>query len=246
MVTIGGRAHTLDEIKQVGDLGYPFAEINLDDPDTISRQIGELLELKQHYKLYYLAHYPNEGNPSDLKTLKEVFVPKVKKLIEFSPTLGIRKGTIHFWMDKRWASKEIISSKIKMLTELVEYASRHDMILCLENLTSRQESFCDYFKEIPALKMTMDIGHGQLLSNENTCFGFMEHLFDKIEHLHVHDNLGGTTVKDDLHLPLGEGIVDYPRIFSILKQKGYSSTITMEVKPAAMAKTRMAIVEHIR
>ncbi len=246
MVTIGGRAHTLEEIKLVGELGYPFAEINLDDPEQVADQLDQLLKLKERYELYYLAHYPNEGNPSDLKTLKEVFVPKVKRLIEFSPKLGIKKGTVHFWMDKRWASKEIISEKIKMLTGLVEHATKNDLVLCLENLTSRQESFKEYFQHIPNLRMTMDIGHGQLLSKENTCFGFMEHVFEKIEHLHVHDNLGGTTVKDDLHLPLGEGIVDYPKIFSILKQKGYSSTITMEVKPAAMAKTHTAIVEHIR
>ena len=246
MVTIGGRAHSLEEIKQVGELGYPFAEINLDDPQTVENQLDQLLELKQQYGLYYLAHYPNEGNPSDLKNLKEVFVPKVKKLIDLSPKLGIKKGTVHFWMDKRWAKQEVIDEKIKMLGELVEHAIENGIILCLENLTARQESFRDYFKKIPELKMTMDIGHGQLLSKENTSFGFMEHVFDKIEHLHVHDNLGGTTVKDDLHLPLGEGIVDYPKIFSILKSKGYNSTITMEVKPAAMAKTHMAIAEYIR
>ena len=246
MVTIGGRAHSLEEIKQVGELGYPFAEINLDDPQTIENQLDQLLELKEQYNLYYLAHYPNEGNPSDLKNLKEVFVPKVKQLIDLSPELGIKKGTVHFWMDKRWATREVIDEKIKMLAELVAHAAENGIMLCLENLTARQESFKDYFKKIPELRMTMDIGHGQLLSKENTSFGFMEHVFDKIKHLHVHDNLGGTTVKDDLHLPLGEGIVDYPRIFSILKNKGYNSTITMEVKPAAMAKTHMAIVEYIR
>lgn len=246
MVLIGGRAHTFEEIEAVGKLGYPFAEINLDEPEKIEKGLDHLLKLKTKYNLFYLAHYPNEGNPSDLKNLQEVFVPKVKKLIEYSPLLGIKKGTIHFWMDKRWASSELITKKLKMLADLVAHAKEHEMMLCLENLTSRQESFKDYFAYIPDLRMTMDIGHGQLLSRENTSFGFMEHVFDKIEHLHVHDNLGGTTVKDDLHLPLGEGIVDYPKIFSILKQKGYKSTITMEVKPSAMAKTRQAIVEYIR
>lgn len=245
MATIGGRAHTLEEIKQVGELGYPFAEINIDDPDAIEAQMDQLLELKQRYKLFYLAHYPNEGNPSDLKTLRSVFVPKLKRLMAFSPRLGINKGTLHFWMDKRWASQALIDAKIDMLAELVEQARQMNMILCLENLTSRQESFQDYFRQIPDLRMTMDIGHGQLLSRENTSFGFMEHVFDKIEHLHVHDNLGGTTVHDDLHLPLGDGVVDYPRIFTILKQKGYRSTITMEVKPEAMAQTYQAIVSYI-
>ncbi|MBU3917343.1 sugar phosphate isomerase/epimerase [bacterium] len=245
MIVIGGRAHSVEEIIKVGQLGYPYAEINIDDPAKIEKQLEELLELKEKYNLYYLAHYPNEGNPTDLKNLKENFVPKLKKLMRFSATLGIKKATMHFWMDKRWATEDVIVAKIDMLTELADYAGQNNVVLCLENLTSNQESFSRYFKLIPSLRMTMDIGHGQLLSKENTCFGFMEHLFDKIAHVHVHDNLGGTGVKDDLHLALGEGIVDYPGIFSILKKKGYDSTMTMEVKPPDMGRTQKAIEKYI-
>ncbi len=246
MAIIGGRAHTIKEIKMVGELGYPYAEINVDNFDKIEKQLDELLKLKKTYGIYYLAHYPNEGNPADTKNLRERFLPKMKKLIELSQKLDIRKGTMHFWMDKRWASEELITEKLSMLSELVECAEQNNLTLCLENLTAKQESFAEYFKRIPGLKMTMDIGHGQLLSKENTSFGFMEHLFDKIGHVHVHDNLGGTGVQDDLHLPLGDGVVDYPRILSILKNKGYTSTITMEVKPADMPKTHTAIQKYIR
>lgn len=246
MITIGGRAHNIDEINQVGKLGYPFAEINIDDPDKIESLLPELLTLKKQYGLFYLAHYPNEGNPADLDNLRDNFVPKVKRLIEYSPLLGIEKGTIHFWMDRRWASEEVIVEKIKMLCELSEHAKKNQMVLCLENLTARQDSFGRYFNAVPELRMTMDIGHGQLLSRENTSFGFMEHHFEKIAHVHVHDNMGGTGVEDDLHLPLGDGIVDYPGIFTILNNKGYNSTITMEVKPAQMARTRKAIEQYLR
>ncbi len=246
MVTIGGRAHTIEEIIKVGEMGYPFAEINIDDPENIESQLPELIRLREKYNLYYLAHYPNEGNPADLKNLENRFLPKVKKLIFLSGQLEIEKGTIHFWMDNRWASEEIIAAKIDMLAELADYATENNIVLCLENLTARQDSFTRFFERIPNLRMTMDIGHGQLLSRENTSFGFMEHHFDKIAHVHVHDNHGGTGVEDDLHLPLGEGIVDYPAILTILQQKNYQSTITMEVKPADMAKTRTAIEQYIR
>ena len=246
MVTIGGRAHTIEEIIQVGELGYPFAEINIDDPEKIENELNELLRLKKHFGLNYLAHYPNEGNPADLDSLQNRFLPKIKKLIAFSLELGIKKGTIHFWMDKRWASERIISAKINMLAEMVNCATQNDMVLCLENLTARQDSFARFFKAIPDLRMTMDIGHGQLLSKENTSFGFMKHHFNKIAHVHVHDNMGGTGVQDDLHLPLGDGIVDYPQILTLLKEHNYNSTISMEVKPADMARTQKAIEQYIR
>ncbi len=246
MAIIGGRAHNIKEIHKVGNLGYPYAEINIDDPEKIERQLEELLELKKKYGIYYLAHYPNEGNPADVKNLQESFIPKMKKLMDFSPVLGIGKGTMHFWMDKRWASSEVVSAKIEMLSELVDHASENELVLCLENLTARHESFSAIFQVVPDLMMTMDIGHAELLSKENTCFGFMEHVFDRIAHVHVHDNLGGTSVKDDLHLPLGKGKVDYPKILSILNEKGYTSTITMEVKPFDMPKTKAEVERYIK
>jgi sugar phosphate isomerase/epimerase len=102
------------------------------------------------------------------------------------------------------------------------------------------------FHNVPDLKMTLDIGHGQLLSRENTSFGFIENCFPRIEHVHVHDNRGGTSPKDDIHLSLGEGIVDHRRILTLLKEKGYESTMTMEVKVSAMEKTKDAILDCLR
>ncbi len=237
MPVIGGRAHDIKQIHEVGRLGYDFAEISLLEPAVVENQYNELMDLKDKYGMYYLAHYPNEGNPSDSEMLQEKFIPKMKKLINLTQKLGIKKGTMHFWIDKRWASDSLIITKIDLLSELVEYAKAKDVTICLENLTERYDSFSAAFDKIPDLRMTMDIGHGELLASKNTLFGFTEHVFQKIEHIHVHDNLGGTTVEDDLHLALGEGTIDYPKILTILKEKEYNDTISMEVKPVDMPKT---------
>ena len=246
MVIIGGRAHTLEQIDEVGKLGYPYAEIDVNDPDTIDQQSDDLLYLKEKYNLFYLAHYPNEGDPSDLGLLKEQFVPKMKKLFACTRKLGIQKGTMHFWMDQRWAPPDLVKGKMNLLSELTDDAIKKGIVLCLENLTAQHDTFSVVMDAIPDLRMTMDIGHGELRSEVNTSFGFMEHLWDRIAHVHVHDNRGGTTVKDDLHLPLGDGIVDYPRILSLLKEKGYNSTLTMEVLPADMVRTQAAVERYIR
>ncbi len=47
MTVIGGRAHSLEEINKVGQLGYPYAEINIDDPEKIEKQLEELIDLPQ-------------------------------------------------------------------------------------------------------------------------------------------------------------------------------------------------------
>ncbi len=245
MAIIGGRAHNLSHVHEVARLGYPFAEISIFEAEEMRRSLDDFLAVKEKYGIDYLAHYPNEGNPFDAKVLEENFVPRMNKLFEVSHALGIAKGTLHFWMDKRWAEPSLLSAKRALLSEMVASASGQGITLCIENLTEQYESFAEVCDTIPELRMTLDIGHGELLSRENTSFNFIRHLFEKIEHLHVHDNHGGTSVKDDLHLPLGEGRVDYPRIFSMLKEKGYRHTVTMELKPEEMPRTKRLIEEYL-
>jgi len=242
---IGGRAHSLADIHAIGNLGYPYAEISLYVPERVETDLDQLLILKEEYGITYLAHFPNEGNPLDVANLRENFVPTMTRLFELSAKLGIEKGTFHFWIDGRRIASDVISQKIELILNMAAAAKRLGIVLCLENLSETYKDFMPAFQSIPDLMMTLDIGHAQLLTQKNTSFGFIDHYFSRIAHLHVHDNLGGTSVKDDLHLPLGEGIVDYPGIFSLLKEKTYSSTITMEVKPPAMIKTKEKILKYI-
>jgi len=245
MWKIGGRAHTLKELGEVIALGYPFAEISLNDPLKVEGRLEELLRIREASGIDYLAHYPNEDHPTDPVILKNRFLPRMERLLELSRRLGIRKGTLHFWMDRRWIAPETATEKTRLLGEMVSRAGTAGITLCLENLSERHDSFAPLFEAIPDLRMTLDIGHGELLSHENTSFGFIEHCFDRIAHVHVHDNRGGTSVKDDLHLPPGEGVVDFPRIFALLKGKTYRSTITMEVKPGDMPAARQRILQFM-
>jgi sugar phosphate isomerase/epimerase len=241
MITIGGRAHNLEEIIAVSKLGYPTLEISIDDPDKVSAWIPRLLEIKDTYGTSFLAHYPNEDNPFDLEILRDKFLPRIKTLMEISRQLDIHKGTLHFWIDKRWAPSVLIRGKIELLSCMVDMGNDLGITVCIENLTERFNSFTPAFETIPDLRMTLDIGHAQLLAKKNTSFGFMENCFSRIAHVHAHDNNGGTSVKDDLHLALGEGSLDYKAILKSLISKGYDSTITMEVKPQDMSRTKKTL-----
>jgi sugar phosphate isomerase/epimerase len=48
---------------------------------------------------------------------------------------------------------------------------------------------------------------------------------DRIGHLHVSDHFG----KEDQHLPIGAGIIDFSKVVKALKGIGYNDTITLEV-----------------
>jgi sugar phosphate isomerase/epimerase len=165
--------------------------------------------------------------------------------MDLSWQLGITKATLHFWIDQRWAPADLIPRKLELLSRIVGYGNEYGITVCIENLSERTESFGPAFDAILDLRMTLDIGHAQLLSQQNTSFRFIEDYFSRIVHLHVHDNRGGTSVKDDLHLPLGDGIVDYQTIIASLINRGYDSTITMEVKSKDMPRTRKALGDCI-
>lgn len=245
MAIIGGRAHSIKEIHEVGKLGYPFAEISLYEPEQIEDELKELLEVKNRYGLFYLAHYPNEGNPVDVTHLRNNFVPRMKRLFELSASVGVVKGTFHFWLEERRIPHDVVLQKIDLIAQMAASAGSRGIVLCLENLSEPYLGFIPAFERVTDLGMTLDIGHAQLLTDENTSFGFIRNCFGRIKHIHVHDNHGGASHKDDQHLPLGQGIVDYPRILSLLKGRGYASTVTMEVKPSEMPGTRDEILKYL-
>ncbi|HUN55449.1 MAG TPA: sugar phosphate isomerase/epimerase [Smithella sp.] len=246
MITIGTRAHNIEEIIAASKFGCPTLEISLDDPAIVSKWLPQLLDIKNSCGISFLAHYPNEDNPVDVEILRDKFLPRIKSLMVLSRRLDINKATIHFWLDKRRAPEDLIRGKIELLSRIVAYGADFGITVCIENLTERSDSFTQAFEAIPGLRMTLDIGHAQLLARQNTSFGFIEDCFPKIAHVHVHDNFGGTNVKDDLHLALGEGSVDYKAIIQSLVNKGYDSTITMEVKPKDIAKTKQTLEDCIR
>jgi sugar phosphate isomerase/epimerase len=235
---IGGRAHNLEQAQRVCDMGLPYAEISLYDPDIVERQKEAWQTLREEYGIEYIAHYPNEDRPLDLVFLKERFVPRIRNLLHLSRQLCISKATLHFWVDRRWIPASFLAEKLELLAEIVKMAKDHGIVLCLENLTEKCESLGPVFEMIPDLKMTLDIGHAELLSSENNSFELIWEFFPRIFNVHAHDNNGGKWVEDDLHLALGKGTVDYTRIFSMLKDRGYEHSITMEMSPEDMHKTK--------
>ena len=139
MAIIGGRAHSMEEIHAVGELGYPHAEISLYVPDQVEAELGQLRELKSRYGLNYLAHFPNEGNPFDLEKLKKAFLPRMKRLFELAAELGITKGTFHCWIDSRWIAPDTAREKIVSGPQ-ISTASRARVIPVKSSASARSRS----------------------------------------------------------------------------------------------------------
>ena len=68
----------------------------------------------------------------------------------------------------------------------------------------------------------------------------------RIRHVHLHDKWGGQSQDDDLHLPIGDGTVDFRAIVASLMSTGCDGTITLEVKLEFQVNCRVTVEELVR
>jgi sugar phosphate isomerase/epimerase len=239
----GARAHSLDEIEFLAEANFESAEIDWKDPHSLSTNFAEMAMLRDKYSIAYLAHGPNERNPFDVDEIIEVMGPSVRQLLDLAPELGITIHTQHLWLDPRFMSTEAIARKLDLLERWVEHAVRAGVTLCIENLSEHADHFAPAFQRLPGLCMTLDLGHGEILSQPNASFDFITRFPERIRHVHLHDNHGGSHVKDDLHLPIGEDNIDFAAILRELRAAGYNSGFSFEVKLKHVEQSRDAIRE---
>lgn len=237
MLFIAARARNIEDARKCIDMGFETLEITLPCPGG-DQEINAWSNLAAEHDISFLAHGPLEGDPTNLINLKNNYVPHLKRAIDDARNLNCRGLTIHFWLESRWLKKSVIEEKVKLLKIVAEYAEIEGMELYLENLSELWPDLDRALEEIPSLGLTLDVGHAQIFQPANASPEIIEHLFDKVRHLHLHDNNGGTSPKDDLHLIPGRGIVPFDRIFKLLKTRGYNRTATLELYTYEMEEAR--------
>jgi sugar phosphate isomerase/epimerase len=155
--------------------------------------------------------------------------------------MSIRSLNIHLLIDRKRVSHLVLAEKINALKNIVEYGRKNSVAINLENLSETAEDFEPVINEIPDLGLTLDVGHANLNGSENKSISIIEKFGKLIRHVHLHDNRGGQSKDDDLHLPIGAGTVDFPGIMASLLGSGYDGTMTLEVKPEFQRVVRISV-----
>jgi sugar phosphate isomerase/epimerase len=230
-IALGGTARNPEDVAMLHDLGLDFAEISLKDMSNFARSISGFVEMRSKTNLFYLCHGPNEGDPNDTTYLKEHYLPSILDILDIMPKLDMSLLTLHLWVDHRFVKAPVIDLKIDLLREIIDTARERKITICLENLSESSIDLDKLFKALPQLYLTLDLGHAQLLRPKTTAFDLITAYPHRIKHLHLHDNMGGNSVNDDLHLPVGDGNVYFYGILGALKEAGYTGTATLELKP---------------
>jgi sugar phosphate isomerase/epimerase len=230
----------LDELEAISELGFDYLELTMDPPQAhysiIRQQKKRLLKALDRKQMKLVCHFPSFVYTADLTPgLRKASLNEVIKSLEVAAELGCLKAVLHpsyimglgiFVMD------QARGYALESLGAIMEKAHQLDLLICLENLFPKAhslvepEDFADIFVKFPNLKMTLDTGHAHIEDTEGKrAVKFIERFPDRIDHIHVSDNLG----EADNHLPVGAGTVNFNEIVKALKGIGYDNTITLEV-----------------
>lgn len=90
----------------------------------------------------------------------------------------------------------------------------------------------------PAFSICLDVGHAHCYSKHNVV-DWIEALGSNIGHVHIHDNDSSW----DHHQPLGQGTIEWKKVFNILKKHGVDS-FTIEHPKAKLYKESMTFLER--
>ncbi|NWF97051.1 MAG: sugar phosphate isomerase/epimerase [Candidatus Thorarchaeota archaeon] len=157
--------------------------------------------------------------------------------------------TFHSTLSSLFYEDEDIDDFLSSIGLACDAARETGVVLSVETLGSYYTEFTLLFDANPNVRMTLDIGHGQILAHRNRAIGHIDSFFDRIVLVNVHDNRGEEMVQEvlrlkrernvtreemremvrryDTHMPIGEGSIDFPSIFRSLKQHGYNGKFLM-------------------
>ena len=229
----------LGEIEEIGEMAFDYVEVTMDPPEATPQKIQpqkrSIKELLDRYRMGIMGHLPTFVWTSDLyESLRKASLQEQFDALEAAADLGIKKMVLHPGMITGLG--KLLPDRIKGLAmesidAMVRKASSFGIILCLENMFPQANflvqpyEFQDVFKSFPELRLTLDIGHANLGTGKNRSSDFIRLFGDRISHVHANDNFG----KDDNHLPIGAGIIDFEKILKALNQAHYDETMTLEV-----------------
>lgn len=200
------------------------------------RKTSMLVDLGKSYGLSYSVHAPsadiNIASPS--RNLLNVMMKRLKRSMECACALGaylwvfhpgLKTGISSFYPEAEWRQN------IKSVQLLYKYSKIYGIKVAIENLpepypflmksVEEFQRFYDEIGEAADMGFALDVGHANINGQIEL---FIEKFRDKLIHIHVHDNHG----REDQHLGIGYGKVNWESFANALKSISYDRTVIVE------------------
>ena len=227
------RHDVVQEIGWMAEMGLEFIDLTLEPPGAgywqIDRKaIRQALDRNRMGIVGHTAYYLPLGHP--FEELRKGAVSAFTHCLECFAELGAKVMNIHPDTKAPMHDRSfVVKQNLRSLQELLEVSRRTGVTLMVENLPgdfNSADQLAELLDQLPEIGLHLDLGHTNLLVEENSAADILETFSGRLRHVHLHDNHGGN---HDLHLPLGAGTLDVPSCVEILQRHGYDGTITLEV-----------------
>ena len=202
-----------------------------------SDEVKELRRFLKGTRLYFPVTHMDKQIGETLSEFglegREKAMALFRRDLETACEIGSKKLVLHLWNGPH--SDENFDASLELYEEMHELAAREGILLTTENVTCIKNVCLDHLKKMhrlfPFARFTYDTkmahlhGENELLETEK----YVNLLSSGVIcHLHMNDS---DILPDMSRLPImhiGEGKVDFGRVFSLLKQIGYCGTATVE------------------
>ncbi|WP_022664333.1 sugar phosphate isomerase/epimerase family protein [Desulfospira joergensenii] len=245
-----------DELRKIADLGFDYFELSLDPPCAhyaeINRIRTELSRTLEDCGMELICHLPTFVYTADLAPrIRKASLEEMIFSLKTAARLHAVKAVVHPPMLSGlgpFVPEKAAGLARESLATVVTEAEGLGIPLCLENMFPgyhtffSPEHFIHVFEAFPGLQLTLDTGHANMGDPEGTrLFEFIRMFPDRIGHIHVSDNNG----KQDEHLRVGSGSIDFEKFAGQIKKSGYNHTMTLEIfspdpKDLIQSRDRMA------
>lgn len=229
----------LQEIEALGPLGFDYLEITMDAPHAhhtvLLAQKAAIEKTLQRFHLALVCHLPTFVSTADLTDrLREASIEEMRLSLQAAAELHPLKVVLHpsFIHGLGAMMPEIAQQYARTaMARLLHEAERLKLKVCVENMFPRAlslvrpEEFDALFASHPAAKLTLDTGHAHIGGGTQRILAFIERFAGRLGHIHASDNFG----REDEHLPIGVGTIDFPKVVQALQRADYDDTITLEV-----------------
>ncbi len=217
-----------DEAEFCGKSGYDFLDLTIEGPEAINVDAAELKPILDAYELSVTGHtdpclpyaYPIQG-------VRDACFKELERCARIFSDLGAKVMNIHpCYYCPPAMRNSLVSFQIEALQPIADMAASYGLALVFENYKApfdRVSTIKRLLTDVPGLGLHLDFGHTNFgMDNYDV---FCGELGEYIRHVHFSDNRS----RNDDHMPLGVGTVNWQNAVDSLKAISYNSTITLEI-----------------
>jgi len=209
--------------------------------------VQQLLQMKNNFNLTYSVHLPFRsvelgfpyGRVSDAYI--DLISETIRKTVILQPEAYVLHVTGSLFdklkkMPPDSASvQQLIDIAFGSVKQIINLTGIDPSLLAVENLRFPFKHLKKNIEEI-GLSVCMDVGH--IMSEAEKQSGitvetFLEEYYDRITEIHLHDGYcrkTGNGYRNEAHLALGEGDLDYHWFIKELKRRNYDKVIILETE----------------